>query len=126
MRRRSSRRRSGIKRPLERSEGELKQKMSGTSANKRTGTNDGKSCGGGVVATPGFLVLMQLQLIGERVSVRWTQGRGFVFYDGTVTGFSERQQKHRVVFDDGTVREYDFGALEDAQWRLLSATESRH
>ena len=67
MRRRSSRRRSGIKPSLERSEGELKRKMPGTSANKRTGTNDGKSCGGGVVATPGFLVLMQLQLIGERV-----------------------------------------------------------
>eukprot|EP00968_Pinguiococcus_pyrenoidosus_P024518 scaffold4777_cov258-Pinguiococcus_pyrenoidosus.AAC.1 len=42
-------------------------------------------------------------LLGARISVRWREGR---CYPGEITEYDGVTNKHKVVYDDGDVREY--------------------
>jgi hypothetical protein len=53
-------------------------------------------------------------LIGRRVSVRWSRGQWFV---GKIAGYDSSTKSHTIYYDDGEVRRHK---LQECVWRLLT------
>jgi hypothetical protein len=63
-------------------------------------------------ALPDVDVELSDNVVGRRVSVRWTKGK---LYAGIVESFEPSTGKHRVRYDDGDVKEYNL-AKKTIQW----------
>jgi hypothetical protein len=52
------------------------------------------------------------QLVGKRLRVKWAKGK---FYSGRITHYDVSTGKHRVMYDDGDVKEYNL-AKKTIEW----------
>jgi hypothetical protein len=53
-----------------------------------------------------------LTLVGRRLKIKWAKGK---FYPGTISNYDPRTGKHRVLYDDGDVKEYNL-SMKTIEW----------